>query len=59
MKRQFAKLSKTEQEKVEAEYHQMNPRDLDEVMAQAKKHRSEARLRSKRRNKSPEKKRAA
>lgn len=35
MKKKFAKLSKREQEKVEASYHRMNPEDLDEAMSAA------------------------
>ena len=35
MKKKFAKLSKREQEKVEAEYHRMKPEDFDEVMSTA------------------------
>ena len=35
MKRKFAKLSKREQEKVEAEYHRMEPEECDEMMSAA------------------------
>jgi len=35
MKRKFAKLSKREQEKVEAEYHRMKPENFDELMSAA------------------------
>ena len=35
MKRKFAKLSKREQEKVEAEYHRMEPEEFDEMMSAA------------------------
>ena len=35
MKKKIAKLSKREQEKVEAEYHRMKPEDFDEVMSTA------------------------
>ncbi|MEO6725262.1 MAG: hypothetical protein ABIP14_08160 [Blastocatellia bacterium] len=38
MKKQFSKLSKAEQEKVELEYHQMNPAEFDEQMKHAKLH---------------------
>jgi len=38
MKRQFAKLSKSEQEKLEANYHRMKSEELDEVMSHAKPH---------------------
>ena len=33
MKKKFPKLSKREQEKVEAAYHRMNPEDPDEAMS--------------------------
>ncbi len=33
MKKRFGKLSKAEQEKIEAEYHQMKPEEFDELMA--------------------------
>lgn len=36
MKKQFSNLSKAEQEKIEQEYHQMNPADFDDLMSQAK-----------------------
>lgn len=39
MKRQFAGLSKAEQESVEAEYHRMKRQDFDETMAGARTHR--------------------
>ncbi len=35
MKKKFAKLSKRQQEKVEAEYHGMRPEGLDELMSAA------------------------
>ena len=35
MKKRFAKLSKAEQAKVEAEYHRMKPDDFDETMSTA------------------------
>ena len=35
MKKKFAKLSKREQEKVEAEYHRMKPENLDQLMSAA------------------------
>jgi len=59
MKRQFAKLSKAEQEKVESEYHRMKPEDFDEGMDRAKTVRPNARSKSNRKNKTTEKKRAA
>jgi hypothetical protein len=36
MKKQFAKLPELEQEKIESEYHRMEPEEFDEQMAQAK-----------------------
>ena len=39
MKKKFAKLSKTEQEKVEVVYHRMKPDDFDQTMS-AGKHQS-------------------
>ena len=59
MKKQFAKLSKAEQEKVELEYHRMKPKDFDEAMTQAKPNKPEARSSTKRKSKATEKKRAA
>lgn len=38
MKKQFSKLSKTAQEKIELAYHQMKPEDFDQQMADAKTH---------------------
>jgi len=38
MKREFAKLSRVEQEKVELEYHRMQPEEFDKLMAGAKPH---------------------
>ena len=38
MKKQFGKLPKAERERVEAQYHSMNPADLEERMSQAKRH---------------------
>jgi len=38
MKKQFGKLPKAEREKIERQYHRMNPTDLDERMAHAKRH---------------------
>lgn len=38
MKKKFAKLSKREQEKVEAEYHRMKPEDFNEIMSTATRH---------------------
>jgi ribosomal protein L12E/L44/L45/RPP1/RPP2 len=54
-----------EREQVEAEYHRMKPEEFDELMSRAKPRSasvatgSAARSRSKRKNKSTEKKRAA
>lgn len=59
MKKQFAKLSKAEQEKAESEYHRMQPEDFAEAMASAKPHKPEARPTTKRKSKATEKKRAA
>ncbi len=42
MKKRFAKLSKREQEKVEAEYHRMKPEDFDETMSAARQHSPDA-----------------
>lgn len=35
MKKRFSKLTKAEQEKIEAEYHQMKPEDFDEQLSRA------------------------
>jgi hypothetical protein len=35
MKKQFGRLSKAEQEKIEKKYHQMNPADFDDLMSEA------------------------
>lgn len=35
MKKEFAELSKAEQEKVELEYHQMQPEEFDDLLALA------------------------
>ena len=59
MKKEFAKLSKAEQEKVELEYHRTKPDVFDEAMAQAKRHKPETRSTTKRKGKATEKKRAA
>ena len=59
MKKQFAKLSKAKQEKVELEYRRMKPEDFDETMAQAKPHKPAAHPSTKRKSKATEKKRAA
>ena len=42
MKRAFAKLSKTEQERVEAEYHHAGASEFDKLMSEAKPHTPEA-----------------
>jgi hypothetical protein len=57
MKKRFAKLSKSEQQKVEQHYQQMRPDEFDRLMTRAKKSVSLAR--QKRRTKVAEKKRAA
>jgi ribosomal protein L12E/L44/L45/RPP1/RPP2 len=59
MKKQFAKLSKAEREKVESEYHRLKPEDLDEAMTRAKRQSPVAISRSKRKSKATEKRRAA
>jgi hypothetical protein len=64
MKKQFAKLSKAERQKVESEYHSMKPEELNKLMSRAKPsanpiNRSTLRSRSNRKNKATEKKRAA
>ena len=38
MKKQFGKLPKAEQQKTEAHYHRMKPRDFDKPMSHAKPH---------------------
>ena len=38
MNKQFKNLSQDEQEAIELEYHLMNPKDFDELMAQAEGH---------------------
>ena len=42
MKSEFAKLSRVEQEKVELEYHRMQPETFDELMAGGKPHSPDA-----------------
>lgn len=42
MKKEFAKLSRVEQEKVELEYHRMKPAGFDRLMAGAKPHSPDA-----------------
>jgi len=42
MKKQFAKLSKIEQEKIEAEYHNKRPEEFDNLMSRAKTHSPDA-----------------
>jgi len=39
MKREFAELSKAEQEKVELEYHETQPEEFDDLMASAANHK--------------------
>ena len=36
MKKRFSDLSKADQEKIELEYHQMNPAEFDDLLSQAK-----------------------
>lgn len=38
MRKRFSKLTKTKQEEIELEYHQMNPADFDEQVSKANKH---------------------
>ena len=38
MKKQVGKLANAEREKIEAQYHRMNPADFEERMSQAKRH---------------------
>ncbi len=65
MKKQFGKLSKAEQQKIESEYHRIKPEELNKLMTRATPHkpsainRSSARSGSKRKTKGAEKKRAA
>jgi hypothetical protein len=59
MKKQFAKLSKLEQEKAEREYQRMTPGEFDQTMTQAKKRLPAVVPRRKRSVKTAEKKRAA
>jgi hypothetical protein len=42
MKREFAKLSRVEQERVELEYHRTKPEGFDDLMAGAKPHSPDA-----------------
>jgi predicted DNA binding CopG/RHH family protein len=37
MKKQFGKLSKSERERIETQYHKMSPRDFDVRMSRAKR----------------------
>jgi hypothetical protein len=59
MRKQFAKLSKAQQGKVESEYHRMKPEDFDEAMVRAKTVRPAARSKSTGKSKATEKRRAA
>jgi len=59
MKKQFAKLSKAEQEKIELEYHRMTPEDFATVATHAKRHKAEARSSAKRKHKAPAKRHAS
>ena len=38
MKKQFAKLTKSQQQKAEAEYHRMKSQEFDKVMSRAEPH---------------------
>jgi hypothetical protein len=47
MKKQFAKLTKREQEKIEADYHNMDPREFDITMKKASPHQPDVKSTSK------------
>jgi len=47
MKKRFAKLSKSEQEKVEADYHNTDPHEFDTIMSRASVHRPKVKSHSK------------
>jgi hypothetical protein len=38
MKKKFSELSKAEQEEIELWYHNLDPRELDDLMREAKRH---------------------
>ena len=38
MKKRFGKLPRVERERIEAQYHRMNPTDFEDRMSQAKRH---------------------
>jgi hypothetical protein len=59
MRKQFAKLSKAQQGKVESEYHRMKPEDFDKAMVRAKTVRPDARSKSRNKMRATEKRRAA
>jgi len=42
MKKKFSKLTKSAQAKAEADYHRMNPEELDPVISRAKSHSPDA-----------------
>ena len=58
MKKRFAELSKREQEKVEAEYHNMDPHDFDTMMKKASPQTPNVKSRSNSAKKSIQKKRS-
>jgi hypothetical protein len=47
MKKKLAELSKAEQAKIEAAYHNSNPQEFDDLMSHAKLYRPRAKSRSK------------
>ena len=47
MKKKFADLSKAEQEKIEAAYHNMDPQEFDDLMSRAVKYHPGTKPRSK------------
>jgi hypothetical protein len=57
MKKRFAKLSKGEQEKVEEEYHKMDPHEFDTLMARALPYRPKVKPNPKSRAKAVQKRR--
>jgi len=51
MKKRSAKLTKSEQEKVEADYHNMDPHEFDAIMSRASLHRRDVKSHSNQRKK--------
>jgi hypothetical protein len=56
MKKRFAKLSKREQEKIEADYHHRDPHEFDTAMTKASVHQPDVKSTSKSAKKSITKK---